>query len=87
MRNTDNVPVEMIALVAMVIGPVVLPAAVGYGVVSLYRRLRPIEKEEMVSLATLGNNKKDGFFTFLIVGWVICGPLFYGLYSLNLFSQ
>lgn len=86
MRNTGNVPVEMIALVAMAIAAVALPAAVGFGVVTLYRRFRPIEKEEVVSLATLGNNKKDGFFTFLVVGWVICGPIFYWLYSLKLFG-
>ena len=79
MRKTSP---EAWMFVLSVIAVVVLPIIVGILVVRLYRKFKPIEipKTAVPSFATIAEHQ-DGFFKILAVGWAICGPVFYLIYT------
>lgn len=67
--------------VGFIIGIVLIPALVGFLVIKLYRIRNPIKVVETNTLAALHQKTHDSFFSILLVGWVICGPMFYWVYS------
>lgn len=87
MRHIDNIPIDMILILIAIIGAVAIPAALGFVLTAMYRKVRPLPTAQEINLATLGDKQKDGFFTFLIVGWAVCGPLLYWFYPAHLFGS
>ena len=66
--------------VGFIICLVVLPVVAGLIVLKVYRKYKPIEVQETNSIAVLHQKTHDSFFTVLVVGWLICSPIFYWLY-------
>lgn len=59
------------------------PILVGFVIFKLYRHFRPIIKqEELTGLAAVGTQNQNGFFIKVFVGWLICGPIYYVLYTI-----
>ncbi|WP_086932676.1 hypothetical protein [Agarilytica rhodophyticola] len=75
-------PWEAWALVPAVIGVVAIPIIIGHFILELYYKIRPAQENEKVSLSTLGDNNKSDFFKKLLIGWLICAPIFYWVHSL-----
>lgn len=81
MRKTSP---EAWMFVLFVVAIIVIPIFVGIALVKLYRKFRPMEQFEGNAMAAAYNNNHDGFFKILIVGWLVCGPIFYLVYSVYL---
>jgi hypothetical protein len=81
MRRTTP---EAWMFVLFVIAIVVIPIVVGIMLVKLYRKFRPLEEFKGNTMAAIHNINRDGFFKIIIVGWAVCGPVFYIVYSVYL---
>jgi uncharacterized membrane protein YqiK len=81
MRRTTP---EAWMFVLLVIAIVVIPIVVGILLIKLYRKFRPLEEFKGNTLAATDNMNRDGFFKIIFVGWAVCGPVFYIVYSVYL---
>ena len=84
MRRVSNVPWEMWSILLVVIGIAVIPIILGTVFFKIFREFKPLEVPKETTLATLGYEKRDGFFKKLFFGWVIFVPIALGLYYLAL---
>ncbi len=62
----------------------VVPVLVGIGVVKLYRHFKPIQQPQLTGLAAVGTESKDGFFKKVLIGWLVCGPVYFAIYTFYL---
>jgi hypothetical protein len=69
--------------VFFVVAIIVLPIIIGFMLVKLYRKFKPLEqaKASTNAVAAMHNINHDGFFKILVFGWLICGPIFYLIYT------
>ena len=72
--------------IVFIIAFTVIPILIGWLAVKIYRIRRPFPKQEHLGLASIGQPTGDGFFKVLLVGWIICGPIYYWLYSSGIFE-
>ena len=77
-----RVPLEMWHLLSAAVMMTVIPIMVGMAVVKTYRKFVPIEPPKTTGLASISEHKGDSFMKMLLIGWLICGPIFYGIYLL-----
>ena len=78
MRRTDP---DAWLFVFFVVAVVVLPIVVGFFILKIYRAIKPIEISESASSFAKLEKQGDSFFKVLILGWVLCGPVFYYIFS------
>ncbi|WP_028877005.1 hypothetical protein [Teredinibacter turnerae] len=78
---------ESIGAMVILILLIALPIGVGIAITKLFRQVKPIEKEEVVGLASVGNSTGDGFFKMAVIGWLICAPIYYWAYAQGYFGQ
>jgi hypothetical protein len=76
-------PWELWAILLSIILFAGLPIIVGVIAIKLFRLFRPIEQVEERRIGTVGSSNKDGFFKILLVGWLICGPVYYIVYHVT----
>lgn len=81
MRRSGDASWEMWAILIGIILMVALPVVTGILIFRAFRSYRPLEEPEEVSLANLGECNEDGFFKKYVVGWLVCGPIFYLVYN------
>ena len=72
---------EALLTIGTVILLTLLPLLVGWLMVKAYRLFRPINEEELTGLASIGAPERDGFIKIVVVGWAICGPTYYWVFS------
>lgn len=72
---------EALLAITTIILLTVIPILVGWVLVKVYRVFRPFPKQELSGLASIGVQEKDSFFKFVLVGWIVCGPIYYWAYS------
>lgn len=79
-RNSFDLFMAVIILAALL----ALPVIVGVVVFRLYRRLKPFPQADnpTQSFMQLDNIQQDGYIRCSVVGWIICGPLYYLIYLL-----
>ena len=68
---------EALLTIAVIILLTLLPILVGWLIIKVYRRISPIQDEELTGLASVGAPERDGFFKIAILGWVVCSPVYY----------
>lgn len=56
-----------------------IPIVVGSVFFKIYRHIKPFKVDNLQGLASVGTHPKDGFFKVLIVGWLLCSPVYYVL--------
>ena len=80
MLTPNNIPWQLLILLALLLLCIALPLLAGRLALKLYRRFSPIQQDENTSLQIIVVEKRDGFLLNWIVGWIICLPGFYFLY-------
>lgn len=72
--------------VLFVVAVIAIPIIVGMLLVKGYRKFKPFEEPQASAnaIAAIDNVKHDSFFKVLIVGWLVCGPIFYFIYTSRL---
>ncbi|TQV72134.1 hypothetical protein FLL45_18105 [Aliikangiella marina] len=75
-----------IGTVFLIIIAVTLPVAVGLGLVKAYRHFFPIEQTDSVGIDDIIEPNTDSFFKVLIIGWIVCAPFYYWVYSAGLLN-
>ena len=79
MRKTSP---EAWMFLVFIICIVVAPILVGLAILKIYRTFRPLEEISSTNtFVAIHEANKDGFFKILIIGWCVCGPLFYYIYT------
>lgn len=73
-------PWELWAILLSIILIAGLPIIVGIIAIKAFRVVRPADEVVEKRIGTVGNSNKDGFFKVLLVGWLVCGPLYYIVY-------
>lgn len=80
MKKIDNVPWEMLAGLAAIMGLILVPILIGMLIVKLYRSIKPLSnKEDSILLG--GYEKKDGFLTVYFCGLIPCMAVIVFLYT------
>ncbi len=69
------------AIIVIVLGLLLLPPITGWVVIKLYRRHKPIEQDDDLGFTTQLDERTDGFFKMLLVGWVIWLPILLWFYQ------
>jgi hypothetical protein len=80
----NNIPWEALASLLLIMACIAIPAAVGFGVVKVYRIFRPIQKDADRSIVLIGSEEKDSFIKMFFVGLLVCaahGFILFSLYS------
>ena len=65
---------------AIIIAAVATPIIVGTIILRIYRHYKPLKPSELTGLAAIGTEEKDGFFKTLVIGCVVCAPIYAFLY-------
>ena len=80
MQEVGNIPWEMVVIILTFIALAIVPPMVGFWVLKAYRHYRPVQETKQSSSPLAQTKTKDGFMKMLLVGWVICGPIVYGVF-------
>ncbi|GAB2688249.1 hypothetical protein GCM10027170_19580 [Aliiglaciecola aliphaticivorans] len=72
---------ETWVFVLFIVAVVVIPILVGLGFFKLYRLLRPFADTPQQPTSFTYDAPSDSFFKCTFVGWLICAPLFYLVYT------
>lgn len=75
-----------VATVLLIAVAVTLPAAVGIGLMKVYRHFVPLEESKAVGIEDILESKGDSFFKILAIGWIVCSPLYYWVFASGLLN-